>query len=59
MKAPPNVLLIQGGVTGPQGEEEKLNFQMPIDFTSKKFIRVETLRGPVNVRLVKLRDFNE
>lgn len=56
MKSPPNVVLIQGGSTGPQGEDEDLNFQMPRDFASMKFIRVETQRGPMNVRFVKLRD---
>lgn len=59
IKAPPNAPLIQGGATGPQGEESKIDVQVPRDFTSHKFIRIETPRGPVNVRLVKLRAINE
>ena len=59
LKAPPNAAFIQGGVAGPHGEEEKVNFEIPIDFTSREFIRIEMPRGPVNARLVKLRDMNE
>jgi hypothetical protein len=55
IKYPPNIPLVQGGTTGPQGEERQLSFQMPKNFSDQKFIRVETQDGPVNARLVKLR----
>jgi hypothetical protein len=59
IKAPANTPRVQGGVTGPQGEETHLNFRLPPNFTSHEFIRIETPRGPVNVRFVKLRSISD
>ena len=59
IKAPPNVQRVQGGTTGPQGEEFSLDFQLPKDFGSQDFVRVDTPRGPVNARLVKLRGLDD
>jgi len=59
VKAPPNTPLIQGGTTGPQGEEGQLQFQVPLDFSAQKFVRIETQRGPINVKLNKLRELDE
>jgi hypothetical protein len=58
IKTPPNVPLIQGGITGPQGEETALEFPMPRDFASRQFVRIDGPRGPANVRLVKIRDID-
>jgi hypothetical protein len=58
-KAPPNTLIVQGGQTGPEGEQNELSFAIPHDFTAQNYIRVETRHGPINVRLVKLRDLND
>jgi hypothetical protein len=55
LKFPPNASLIQGGTADPKGEEAQVNFRMPPDFSSGKFFRVETPRGPVNARLLRLR----
>jgi hypothetical protein len=59
IKAPPNVPRVQGGLTGPEGEESLLNFHLPQNFASNDFIRIDTQRGPVNVKLVRLRGINE
>ena len=59
VKTPPNVALIQGGTSGPEGLETQLSFQIPLDFTSQPFVRIEGPRGPVNARLVRLRGLNE
>jgi len=59
VKTPPNVSLRQGGTSGPQGAETTLNFEMPADFTSKKFNRIDGPRGAVNSRFVRLRGLDE
>jgi hypothetical protein len=59
IKTPPNTVFLQGGVSGPQGETQKLQFQLPSDFAQKDFTRIETQRGPVNARLIKLRSLDE
>lgn len=59
VKAPANMPLIQGGTTGPDGETTHMNFQIPIDFATRKFVRIEGPRGPVNARFLKLRGFDE
>jgi hypothetical protein len=53
---PPNTPLIQGGMTGPQGESNEVTFELPFDFLSQPFIRIEGKHGPVNVKLVLLRE---
>jgi len=56
---PPNVLLVQGVNTGPQGDSSQLDFQLPADFLSQPFIRINAKHGPVNAKLVKLREIND
>jgi hypothetical protein len=56
---PPNIPLLQGGMSGPQGESNELSFQMPPDFENQPFIRIETKHGPVNAKLVKLRGIDD
>jgi hypothetical protein len=56
---PPNTLLVQGVSTGPQGDNSELDFQLPSDFLSQPFIRVNAKHGPVNVKIVKLRELND
>lgn len=56
---PPNTLLVQGVTTGSQGDRSTLNFQLPVDFLSQPFIRVNAKHGPVNVKIVKLRELDD
>lgn len=53
---PPNTLLVQGVTSGPQGEKSKLAFELPQDFVERPYIRIDANHGPVNARLVKLRE---
>lgn len=59
VKTPPNIPLLQGGLSGPQGETQNLNFPLPIDFASRDFVRIDAPRGPINAKFVKLRDLND
>jgi hypothetical protein len=56
---PPNTLLVQGATTGSQGDNSQLQFQLPGDFLSQSFIRINAKHGPVNARIVKLRELND
>ncbi len=56
---PPNTLLIQGATTGPETETSQLDFQLPADFLSQPFIRIDARHGPVNAKLTKLRDLHD
>jgi hypothetical protein len=56
LSIPPNTLLIQGATSGPQGEKSELAFQLPLDFTSRPYIRIDANHGPVNAKLTKLRE---
>jgi hypothetical protein len=58
IKLTPNVLLIQGGTTGAQPDVQELNLQLPRDFLSREFLRIETKHGPVNAKLVKPRELD-
>ncbi len=58
-RSPPNTTLIQGGITGPEGETGDLAFTIPQNFSSQDYIRIETQRGPVNVKLVRLRGVDD
>jgi hypothetical protein len=58
-KSPPNMALIQGGTTGPDGETNELTFKLPCNFSSQDHLRIETHRGPINVKLVKLRGLDD
>lgn len=54
--APPNIDLVQGVSTGPNGIKYEVLFTMPENFLEAPFIKVSTPFGPVNVKLEKLRD---
>jgi hypothetical protein len=56
---PANTLLVQGVSTGPQGDKSELEFQIPTDFLSRPFIRIDAKHGPVNVKLVRLRELHD
>jgi hypothetical protein len=56
---PPNTLLVQGVSTGPEGDNSELEFQLPLEFLSQPFIRINAKHGPVNVKIVKLRELND
>ncbi len=56
---PPNTFLVQGVTSGPQGDKSELNFQLPVDFLSQPFIRINAKHGPVNARMMKLRELND
>jgi hypothetical protein len=53
---PPNTRLVQGPTIGPQGDDWEIDMQLPVDFLSQPFIRINSKHGPVNAKLVKLRD---
>jgi hypothetical protein len=53
---PPNTPLVQGVSTGPQNETSQIEFQLPVDFLSQPFIRVNAAHGPVNAKILKLRE---
>lgn len=56
---PPNTLLVQGVTTGPEGENSELEVELPKDFLSLPFLRIAGKHGPVNAKLVKLRELHE
>ena len=56
---PANTPLVQGGTTGIDEDNSVLDFHLPTDFLSQPFIRVNAKHGPVNVKLVKLRELND
>jgi hypothetical protein len=59
VKLPPNLPLIQGGVSGPQGEAFELTFHIPLNFLSEAFIRIDAKHGPLNAKLVKIRAIDD
>lgn len=54
-KTPPNVALIQGGTSGADGESYTMQLQLPHNFFLKDYFRIDTIRGPINVKIVKVR----
>jgi hypothetical protein len=56
LSIPPNTLLVQGVTSGPQGEKSELAFQLPLDFMSRPYLRIDGNHGPVNAKLTKLRE---
>lgn len=56
---PASIMLVQGVSTGPQGDNSVLDLQLPADFLSQPFIRINAKHGPVNVKLTKLRELND
>lgn len=58
-KVPPNLPLLQGGVSGPDGDNSENTFSLPSNFLSEAFVRIEGKYGPLNAKLVKLRALND
>ncbi|NMJ43460.1 hypothetical protein GWK16_19590 [Roseomonas sp. JC162] len=56
IRAPANIHLVQGRETGPEGLTYGAKFSLPVDFLSRSYVTIPTAQGPVNARLVKLRD---
>lgn len=56
VNAPPNIDVVQGINTGPNGLVYEVPFSMPENFLDAPFIKVDTPFGPVNIKLEKLRD---
>lgn len=56
---PPNTTLVQGVTTGPEGDTAELEFRLPKDFLTQPFIRIDAKHGPLNAKMVKLRELNE
>ncbi len=54
--APPNVDLVQGINTGPDGLTYETSLSLPENFLDAPFIDLNTPLGPVNIKLEKLRD---
>jgi hypothetical protein len=59
VKTPANTQFLQGGFSGPQGESYDLDLPLPNDFLSRDFVRIETPRGPINAKFVKVRSLDE
>jgi hypothetical protein len=56
VKQPGGMTTVQGETVPPEGREFEIRFSVPLDPTLP-FFRVDTLHGPVNVRLQKIRGF--
>lgn len=56
---PPNTLLIQGATTGSEAENSEIEFDLPSDFLSQPFIRIDAKYGPINAKLTRLRELND
>lgn len=50
--------VIQGASAGPSGMTYNVQFELPQDFETRDFVRVETPLGAVNLKLRKTRDLN-
>lgn len=59
MSIPPKTFLVQGITTGPEKEESSLAFRLPRDFLSQPFIRIDAAHGPLNAKLIKLRELDD
>jgi hypothetical protein len=59
VKIPPSTPLLQGGMSGPQGESYDVTFQISHNIEEQEVIRIETKRGPVNLKLIKLRGLDD
>jgi hypothetical protein len=59
VNTPANIQLMQGGFAGPQGESYDLDIPLPNDFLLRDFVRIETPRGPINAKFVKVRSLDE
>ena len=59
VRVPPNLQLIQGGMSGAGGDTSETEFSLPSTFLTEPFVSIETKNGPVNVKLVKIRGIND
>ena len=59
LTVPPHTGLVQGVITGPQVDVSELIFDLPLNFLTQSFLRVNTKYGPVNAKIVKLRELDE
>jgi hypothetical protein len=55
IKAPPNVTLVQGVLTGPSGIEYEVKANLPLNFSEIDHVPISTPLGPLNARFKKLR----
>jgi hypothetical protein len=55
---PANGNSIQGVKTGSDGMSYTTEMSLPTDFLQRQFVRLDTPLGPVNMKLVRLRDIN-
>jgi hypothetical protein len=58
VKVPPGTQLVQGGDSGQKGRSYEIEFSFTQKLDDVPFIRIETPLGPLNVKFVKLRDFD-
>ena len=54
VSVPAGVALLQGGETSPTGTRYPIRAVLPPDFEDHDFLPIETVHGPLNVRLKKL-----
>lgn len=54
--APPGGTLIQGISTGPEGLVYRVDVEFPLNFNNLPYLKLDTPYGPVNLKLVKVRD---
>lgn len=59
VNAPPNIDLVQGINTGPNGLVYEVPLSMPVNFLDAPFIKVETPFGIVHIKMEKLRDLGD
>ncbi|TLG75162.1 hypothetical protein [Methylocystis sp. B8] len=59
VRLPPNLPLIQGGMSGPFGDTYEMSFNLPHEFTSQSFVRIDTKHGPLNAKIVKIRALDD
>jgi hypothetical protein len=59
VRIPPNLQLIQGGMSGAGGDTSETEFSLPSTFLTEPFVSIETKNGPVNVKLVKIRGIDD
>ncbi|HTT80111.1 MAG TPA: hypothetical protein VMF86_10570 [Stellaceae bacterium] len=56
VKTPPNMPLIRGGSSSPQEEIREQRFTLPADFYRREFIALDLGQGPINAKLVRIRE---
>lgn len=55
VNAPPNIQLVQGGLTGHDGDQYTVALDLPPDFPTADYIPIATKYGPINARIRRLR----